>query len=407
MQYAAHAPAQSAPNSFTYTVMWTAPPDASEGEVVFHTAANAANGNGSTSGDNIFTRSAIAHPPPPPPPPGPAPIIGAGGIVNAASFVAAPNNTAAPGALISIFGADLATETGFAGQLPLPTDINGTRVLVNNIPAPLIFVSPVQINAQMPIALEIPVGSGANVVVQVAGRPDSAPEPILVELVSPGISDVGGGQGAVFIANTDILVAPVGSILGRESRPANSGEFISIFSTGLGQTDPPQVSGQTAAGERTLEMPTVTIGGEIAPVDFSGAAPDFVGLNQINVIVPSLPAGDHEVIIAIASRQSPTGVTVRVEGSTPPPPPMSATVEMPAIVYTPANVTIQQGGTVTWKNTDDEQHSATADDGLSFDTGIFNPGQERTVTFNTAGRFPYHCLVHGSAMTGTVTVVAK
>ena len=310
MQYAAHNPVQVlAGNSFTYAVLWTAPPDASGGDVVFHAAGNAANGNGSTSGDNSFTRFAVSHPPPP----GPAPSIGAGGIVNAASFVKAPNNTTAPGALISIFGVDLATEPGFAGQLPLPTDINGTRVFVTNIPAPLIFVSPEQINAQMPIAPEILVGNNANVVVQVAGRPDSTPEPILLESVSPGIFDVGGGQGAVLIANTDILVAPVGSIPGRESRPANPGEFISIFSTGLGQTDPPQVSGQTAAGERTLEMPTVTIGGEIAPVDFSGAAPGFVGLNQINVIVPSLPEGDHEVIIAIAGRQSHTGVTVRVE----------------------------------------------------------------------------------------------
>ena len=90
------------------------------------------------------------------------------------------------------------------------------------------------------------------------------------------------------------------------------------------------------------------------------------------------------------------------------PPPMSATVEMPGILYTPADVTIQQGGTVTWQNTDaGVQHSATSDDGFSFDTGIFSPGQQRTVTFNTAGSFPYHCLPHGFAMTGTVTVVGN
>ena len=91
----------------------------------FSSAGNTANGNGNTTGDDIFTRSKASHPtppPPPPPPPGSAPSINAGGIVNAATFVVAPNNTAAPGALISIFGVDLAAELGTADQLPLPEE---------------------------------------------------------------------------------------------------------------------------------------------------------------------------------------------------------------------------------------------------------------------------------------------
>ena len=94
------------------------------------------------------------------------------------------------------------------------------------------------------------------------------------------------------------------------------------------------------------------------------------------------------------------------EGCTPAPPPMSPTVEMPGVIYTPAEVTIQQGGTVTWENTFNEQHSATSDSGF-FDTGIFSPGEQSTLTFNTAGSFPYHCTVHGFAMTGTITVLAN
>ena len=92
------------------------------------------------------------------------------------------------------------------------------------------------------------------------------------------------------------------------------------------------------------------------------------------------------------------------------PPPMTATVNIPAIRFNPVNVAIQQGGTVTWQNTDTDtnpgypggmpvDHSATSDNGL-FSTGIFSDG-ERTVTFNTPGSFPYHCLVHGFLMTGT------
>lgn len=73
--------------------------------------------------------------------------------------------------------------------------------------------------------------------------------------------------------------------------------------------------------------------------------------------------------------------------------------------YSPRTVSIAVGDTVTWRNTGQAQHSATANDG-SFDTGVFGAGQSRSNTFSNAGTFSYFCTVHGSAQSGTVRVAA-
>jgi plastocyanin len=74
--------------------------------------------------------------------------------------------------------------------------------------------------------------------------------------------------------------------------------------------------------------------------------------------------------------------------------------------YSPNPVSVQAGQTVVWRNADNTAHTATADAG-GFDTGIIAAGAvSKAITMSTAGNFPYHCAIHGSAMTGTLTVVA-
>ena len=72
--------------------------------------------------------------------------------------------------------------------------------------------------------------------------------------------------------------------------------------------------------------------------------------------------------------------------------------------FSPANLTVAVGDTVTWTNSDQISHTATADGG-SFDTGSLSNTESGTVTFSTAGSFPYHCSIHPN-MTGTITVEA-
>jgi plastocyanin len=72
--------------------------------------------------------------------------------------------------------------------------------------------------------------------------------------------------------------------------------------------------------------------------------------------------------------------------------------------FSPRNITVTVGDTITWTNSDAQAHTATADDG-SFDTGTIGNGGSGSATFATAGTFPYHCKIHAS-MTGTITVEA-
>jgi LPXTG-motif cell wall-anchored protein len=83
----------------------------------------------------------------------------------------------------------------------------------------------------------------------------------------------------------------------------------------------------------------------------------------------------------------------------------SGSVTIVDFEFTPAQITIDQGDTVTWTNNGPTPHSATAPDG-SFDTGIFPAGQSRSHTFNDAGTFSYICSPHPN-MEGTVVVRAS
>ena len=80
-------------------------------------------------------------------------------------------------------------------------------------------------------------------------------------------------------------------------------------------------------------------------------------------------------------------------------------VAISGFAFSPPDITVTVGDTITWTNSDATAHTATADDG-SFDTGTIGatarPGR---ATFSTAGSFPYHCKIH-SSMTGTITVEA-
>ena len=242
------------------------------------------------------------------------PLIGQNGVVNGASF--STEAVVSPGSISSLFGTNLATETVAAVELPLPRTLAGTQVLVNEVPAPLFFVSPFQINFQMPPDVS---GTTAELVVVSAGV-RGLPEPARVSPERPGIFTAvsgGTGQGAVLLANSNVIAAPIGSIPGRTSQPVARGEIVSIFATGLGATDPQSEPGEPAGASplsNTITMPDVLIGGIPAHVFFAGLAPGFVGLYQVNVAIPAGTAPGAEVpLVLIQSGISSNTVSIAVQ----------------------------------------------------------------------------------------------
>jgi len=207
-----------------------------------------------------------------------APVIT--GAVNVASF----HQPLSPGSLVSLFGTGLAASTATASTVPLPDSIAGVSVTFGGITAPLYFVSPGQINLQVPWSV-IP---GVTDIVVTVGGTTSAAFRAQVSSVSPAIFTIPGSHQAVAINPDGSIAGDYGSIPGVRTYPAVAGQTLVILATGLGLVTP-EATDSVASPDRlrtTFATPTVLIGGFPAVVTFSGLSPQFVGVNQINIVVP-------------------------------------------------------------------------------------------------------------------------
>ena len=219
------------------------------------------------------------------------PVVSAGGVSNAANGL----SPVTPGSLVSIYGTNLAAGLAQADSIPLATSLNNVSVTFNGIPAPLLFVSAGQINAQLPWnVLSSGTTGSADVVVTRNGQPSSA-QSVPVGPFSPGIFAV--GNIAVAINPDGSIAAPAGAIPGITTRPAviNDPGGLVILCTGLGAVTPAAANGAASldALRTASTTPTVLIGGKPANVVFAGMSPQFVGVNQINVSIPAgTPTGN-------------------------------------------------------------------------------------------------------------------
>lgn len=230
------------------------------------------------------------------------PSVTTAGIVNAASGLP----MIAPGCLISIYGANLAASAAQATTLPLPTSLSGTTVLINGVPAPLLFVSPGQINAQVPVETEM---APARLVVR-GPAGDSTPASFNVNPTAPGVM-------TLLLTGHALAVNLPGGSLNSAENAALPGQYIMVYITGQGQTTPPIATGAPAPAS-PFSVPyaqlQAKVGGKPAFVQFAGMAPGFVGLLQLNLLVPDVPGGDQplEVTLGNASANS-TVVSVRAQ----------------------------------------------------------------------------------------------
>jgi adhesin/invasin len=224
------------------------------------------------------------------------PVVGTGGVVNAASYAAqAP---LAPGTLISVFGSKLAQNQAGVTTLPLPMNLGGSSMLIAGVGAPLLFSSDGQINALIPYGIQ--VNAGQQIVIS-RGSSLSVAQSLTMAAAAPGVFTTDGsgkGQGHIYVAHTDFT-----QTLADAGHPATAGDYIVIYCTGLGEVTPSVAVGTPAPFDHltsTVNPVTVTIGGVAAEVQFAGLTPGFAGLYQVNAMVPDGVPPGAAVVLSIA-----------------------------------------------------------------------------------------------------------
>lgn len=213
------------------------------------------------------------------------------GVINAAS--SAPFTAGiAPGELITLYGSNLAPSTVIAPSVPFPTTLAGVQVKINGTAAPIYYVSPTQASVVVPYGM-----SGGIAQIQATNNGENSNAITLyTDVTAPGIftNPVGGIGSAAALHQDGSLVST--------TKPAQSGEYIAVFVTGLGLVSPSITDGDVGPSDplsKATANIVVTIGGKTANVPYAGLAPQLAGLYQINVQIPTgLTAGDVPITIA-------------------------------------------------------------------------------------------------------------
>jgi uncharacterized protein (TIGR03437 family) len=250
------------------------------------------------------------------------PAIGANGVIAASDFGGA--SAAATGSFIEIYGTNLAG-TRRARRLSdfskskAPTSVDGVTATVGGKAAYISFVSPGQVNVQVPAG----VSTGGSVAVVVThNSQSSAPatlaiQPLAGAILAPASFKVNGKQyvGAYHVNGTAVTG---GNIPGLPAAPAVAGETVLFYGLGFGPvTSGAPVAGQLATGQTKLSTPVQFLFGDQklpGSVLYQGLAPGFVGLYQFNVTIPATaPSGDVAVHVSQGTTALPQTLYIAVK----------------------------------------------------------------------------------------------
>jgi uncharacterized protein (TIGR03437 family) len=232
--------------------------------------------------------------------------------LNAANFVT--GRALAPGAIASLYpsGIQFTDQTASFAGLPLPRELADVQVLVNDQPAPLFFVSPGQINFYVP--MNTPDSGTAEVqVVRTSTGQTLAGGSVQMNTASPGLfTATANGSGQIAAVNQD------GAINSPENRAAR-GSVISLYGTGQGFIPGAPPDGEAASGPvPTPEKPRVIVNAAFVAdedVQYSGLAPGFVGLWQINVRIPMTTPPSDDILVVVQHKSIPSNNDRNPQGS--------------------------------------------------------------------------------------------
>ena len=212
------------------------------------------------------------------------PVAAAGGVVNNGTF--GGGESLALGDIAALFGDQFTYgDPQQAGNLPLPTSLGGTQVLVNGAPAPVYYVSPGQINFEIPID-----AATADATVQVIRNGQAGNTAYLNIKPSVPRFITNGGTYA-------IMTTPDGTLTGIPSHPVKAGDVVVIYMIGLGPTTPAVPSGTASPANPLAVIDATTtqacfgVQSPFSPIpcitpQFVGLTPGFVGLYQVNLAIP-------------------------------------------------------------------------------------------------------------------------
>lgn len=229
------------------------------------------------------------------------------GVLNGASLRPGP---VAPGEIITLIGSSIGPAISATNQgNSIATVLGGTRLLFNDIAAPLLYASSGQINAVVPFGVS---GTSAKLVIETKGQ-KSAELTLPVASAMPGIFTLdssGSGPGAILNGDSSVNTP---------ANPAICGSVVSLFVTGAGQMNPPGIDAQlgdgSALGSPVLPV-SVQVGTATAELLYAGTAPGLVsGALQVNFRIPDSigPSFGAPVSIQIGSVSSQTGVTIAIK----------------------------------------------------------------------------------------------
>jgi uncharacterized protein (TIGR03437 family) len=215
------------------------------------------------------------------------PSFSFGGLVNSATS----QPRVAPGSLATLYGINLSLGPTISGTIPLPTTLGGTTVTINNQAAPLLLVSPAQINFQVPYNLP----AGPAILRVNNGVAVSQPMAVQIDAVAPGIFRITNAVGAPVDANN----------------AARLGDTLVIYATGLGPVIPPVTAG-TAAPPANAALPVrVNIAGVDLTPSYAGLTPGTAGVYQVNIPLPlNLAATPAAPLYITAAGQASNIVTI-------------------------------------------------------------------------------------------------
>jgi uncharacterized protein (TIGR03437 family) len=215
-------------------------------------------------------------------------------VVNAGDFQPGP---VAPGSIVSLFGSSLATDDAASGA-PWPKVLSGTSVFVNGVPAPLGYVSPGQINAQIPDE----TNAGSATITVVASGHVLPPKLVAVQPSAPSLFV--DSENHAIAQNQDGTTNGAG-------HPALPGTLLTVYLTGQGALTTPIADGAAAPAGSPIGpqgLVTVTVDGRSVGVVSSRMSPGAVGVLEVTIAVPSSPSfGDNPLTVTIRGAVSNVG----------------------------------------------------------------------------------------------------